>query len=158
MSLKKLFLSLACAATLLGVSTSAFAADFKPFTPVKNVCPECPQPKADELKLNDGQVLRGAVVAENVDFYVFLRYGEVRAIPKSSVASIAWADGSKPAGLDGFEQILLNNGHVLSGSIINDSEKPALFELKASFANVTFRVSKDQVLKAYRNGQAFEVE
>src|SRR5690554_7253899 len=89
MSLKKLFLSLACAATLLGVSTSAFAADFKPFKPVKNVCPECPQPKADELKLNDGQALRGTVVAENVDFYVFLRFDEVCEIAKSAVISIS---------------------------------------------------------------------
>lgn len=157
MSVKKLLLSLACAATLLGISTTAFAADFKPFTPVTNVCPECEQPKADEMKLKDGQAIRGTVVAENVDFYVFLRYGEVRAIPKSLVASMTWANGKKPSGLDGFEQILLKNGHVLSGTITNDSDKPPLFELKASFADVKFMVTKDQIKKAYRNGEEFEV-
>ncbi|TDP63706.1 hypothetical protein [Bradymonas sediminis] len=158
MSVKKWLLSFACAATLMGISTSAFAADFKPFTPVKNVCPECVQPKADEMKLNDGQAIRGTVVAENVDFYVFLRYGEVRAIPKSAVANIVWANGSKPAGLDRYEQVLLKNGHVLSGTIINDSQEPPLYEVKASFANVTIMAAKDQVKKAYRNGQEIEVK
>lgn len=156
MSIKKWLLSFACAATLLGISTSAFAADFKPFTPVKNVCPECPQPKADEIRTRDGQTLRGTVVAENVDFYVFLRYGEIRAIPKSAVESMEWADGSKPSGLDAYEQVLLKNGHVLSGEIVTDNEKPPLYEVKLSYGDFTIMATKDQVDKVYKNGKAVD--
>lgn len=158
MNAKKWLMSLACTFTVLGAASAASAADFKPFTPVKDVCPECEKPKADEVKLADGRAIRGTVVAENADFYVFLRYGEIRAISKSSVSNIVWANGSKPSGLDDFEQILLKNGHILSGTIINDNAKPALFELRASFSDVTFMVTKDQVDKAYRDGREFEVE
>lgn len=155
MVVKKWLVSCGLALGLVGMSASSFAVDFKPFTPVKNVCPECEQPKADEFEFNNAQKVRGTVVGENNDFYVMLRYGEVRAVPKSMVRNVSWADGSKPSGLSGMDQILLKNGHVFSGTIIKEQEKPALMKIKVSYADITFTINNSEIDRAYKNGTRY---
>jgi hypothetical protein len=155
---KKWMLSLSCALMILGLSGTAFAQDFQAFTPVQSVCPDCALPKADVLTLSGGQTLRGTVVAENQDFYVVVRYGEVRAIPKTNVQSIAWADGTKPGALNNLDQIVLQNGHVLSGTIIQESNEPPYIQIKSSFADFTYTVAKSEVAKAYKGGSVYQVK
>ncbi len=155
MTAKKWMTALLTAATVMGVSTAAFAVDFQPFSKVTNVCPDCKQPKADVITLAGGGTVRGTVVAENTDFYTVVRYGEVRAIPRNKVESIAYADGSKPAGLMNKDQIVLKNGHVLSGTIIKETDEPAFFQIKSSFSDYTYTVAKDQVAKAYKGGSEY---
>jgi hypothetical protein len=138
-----------------GVSTAGFAADFKAFTPVENVCPECEQSKADLISMLSGDKIRGKVVAENTQFYTVVRYGEVRAIPRSNVQSIAWANGSKPSGLMDQDQIVLQNGHVLSGTIVDETDKPAFFQIKSSFSDFSYTVTKAEVKKAYKGGSEY---
>lgn len=148
----------ACVTTVLmmGVSTAAFAADYEPFTDVEDVCPDCEKPDADELEMADGTTLRGTVVGENTDFYVVVRYGEVRAIPTNAVDSITWADGSKPSGLSDKDQVVLDSGHVVSGTIVDEKDTPAFFQVKSSFADFTYTIFKKQVDKAYKDGSRYE--
>jgi hypothetical protein len=146
----------AVALTGLGLLSSTAAAQaFKPFSQVENVCPECEQPPADVIEMSNGDSIRGTVVAENTDFYVVVRYGEVRAVPRSDVQAIEWAGGNKPSGLMSKDQILLPNGHVLSGTITEEKDEPALFKLKSSFNQQTFVVFKKEVETAYKDGQTY---
>ncbi len=144
------------AVLMMGVSTAVVAADYEPFTDVEDVCPDCEKPDADELEMADGTTLRGTVVGENADFYVVVRYGEARAIPTNAVNSIAWADGSKPSGLGDKDQIVLASGHVVSGTIVDEKDKPAFFQIKSSFADFTYTIFKTQVDKAYKNGSRYQ--
>jgi hypothetical protein len=125
---------------------------YTPFTVVNNVCPSCTQPKTDVATMSDGSKVAGQVIGENNSFYVMLRFGEVRALPKMEVQAIEFANGSKPANLASFDQILLKNGHVLSGSVTEDKDAPALFQIKASHGDMTFVVFKSEVSKLYRAG------
>ncbi len=147
----------ACALSLaaFGLSATTFAQDFKPFSKVEDVCPDCEKPKADAISMSDGTTIRGTVVAENSDFYTVVRYGEVRALPRSKVQSIAWADGSKPSGLLDKDQIVLNTGHVLSGTIVKEKDEPAFFQIKSSFSDYTYMVTKAEVKKAYKGGSEY---
>src|SRR5512143_3389675 len=43
---------------------------FTPFTAVRNVCPACPRPKTDLVKLTSGQTVTCTVMAQNDDYYV----------------------------------------------------------------------------------------
>lgn len=155
MTAKKWIAACAVALAFSGLSATAFAADFIPFSKVENVCTDCKQPKADVISMSNGTAIRGTVVAENSDFYTVVRYGEVRAIPRSSVQSIAWADGAKPSSLLDKDQIVLTNGHVLSGTIVDEKDEPALFQIKSSFSDYTYMVTKSQVQKAYKSGSEY---
>jgi hypothetical protein len=132
------------------IALPAFA--FEPFTSVTNVCESCEQAPADVVTLTSGEKIRGDVVGENPSFYVVVRYGKARAIPRAEVQSIDWEGGSKPSGVTSGDQILLNNGVVFSGTIIEDKDKPALFQLKSSWTDQTYIVFKSQVKEAYRSG------
>lgn len=155
MNWKTVFVCALAFASIGLVSSTAAAQDFKPFTKVENVCPDCEQPRADIIELSSGDSIRGTVVAENTDFYVVVRYGEVRAVPRSDVQAIEWAGGNKPSGLMNKDQILLPNGHVLSGTITEEKDEPALFKIKSSFNQQTFVVFKKVVKTAYKDGQAY---
>ncbi|MGM0557487.1 MAG: hypothetical protein ACQEVA_13975 [Myxococcota bacterium] len=155
MNWKNVFL---CAVALAGVglfSSTATAQEFEPFSQVENVCPDCEQSKADVVEMSNGDAIRGTVVAENTDFYVIVRYGEVRAVPRSDVQAIEWAGGNKPSGLMKKHQILLKNGHVLSGTITEEKDKPAIFKIKSSFSQQSFTVFKKEVKTAYKDGQTY---
>jgi hypothetical protein len=155
MNAKKWIPAFVIAASLVGLSSAALAADFEPFTPVENVCPDCEKPKADVISLSGGDKIRGTVVAENSSFYTVVRYGEVRAIPRSDVQGIVWADGSKPSGLMKNDQIVLQSGHVLSGTIVDETDKPAFFQIKSSFSDYTYTVAKAEVQAAYKGGSEY---
>lgn len=146
--MKNMFL----AGVVLAFFVSAEAAAYTPFTVVNNVCPSCTQPKSDVATMSDGSKISGQIIGENNAFYVMFRFGEVRALAKNEVQAIEFANGVKPSNLSSGDQIVLKNGHVLNGSITEDKESPALFQLKASNGDMTFVVFKSEVSKVYRSG------
>ena len=89
--------ALALVCMTIGAS-DVFAVGFRPFSSVADVCPSCPKRASDELTLTDDSKVRAKVVAENDDFFVLSRYSEVRALPKTSVQSVEWANDSAPCG------------------------------------------------------------
>lgn len=143
------------ASLIILIALPAFA--FEPFTSVTNVCPTCEQDPADVVTLNDGQQIRGKVVGENPSFYVVVRYNEARAIPRGEVQGIEWESGSKPPSVTGSDQILMKNGVVFSGTIVEDKDRPALFQLKSNWTDQSYIVFKNQVKEAYRSGTKVDI-
>lgn len=147
------------ALTAFGLSTQVTAAvDFEPFSEVESVCPDCEKPDMDTVELSSGEEIRCNIVAANGDFWVVERYGEVRAIPDSRVTSKSYAEGSPPSDLRSQDQIVLKNGHVLTGSIVDESDKPGHYQLKSSVGDVSFVVFKKEAKALYRDGSKATIE
>jgi hypothetical protein len=74
----------------------------------------------DKIILKDGnKEIAAIVVAENPMFYVLERFGEYRAVGKDKVASVSKND--KVVRETGHvDQVLLKNGHVLTGKIVQE--------------------------------------
>ncbi|MBA2663716.1 MAG: hypothetical protein H0U74_15620 [Bradymonadaceae bacterium] len=155
MSLSRATVFAAVLTVLVAFVTSAQAQDysFKAFSDVTSVCPQCEPPASDVLTLRDGREVRGTVVAINPAFYTVSRYGEVRTIPRNDVQSVKWEKGSQPAGLDALDQIVLKNGHVLTGNIVVTNEKPAYYQIKSSTLEYTYTVFVTQAAKVFKKGQ-----
>ena len=102
---------------LLALPLWAVLSGFTPFTAVQSVCPGCPKGRSDEVKLISGETLRCQVLAQNDDYYVVTRFGEHRAVMKNEIASIKWAVEGTGAKVGG-DQVLLKNGVVLHGSVV----------------------------------------
>ncbi len=127
---------------------------FTPFTTVSNVCPSCPKRKTDEVKLTSGLTLACKIVAQNDSYYVVTRFGELRAVMRNEIASIKWADESKGAQLSTGDQVLLKNGVVLHGSIVEQQPGRLLvIQVDSSRHIVWF----GQIDKLHRNGQQQEL-
>jgi hypothetical protein len=142
-----------------GLSAQGTAAvDFEPFSEVESVCPDCELPDMDTVELSSGEKIRCQIVAANDDFWVIERYGEVRAIPDSRVTSKSYADGGAPSDLRSQDQIVLENGHVLTGAIVDESDEPGHFQLKSSVGDSSFVVFKKQARAMYRDGSKATVE
>lgn len=144
---------------ILATAGVALGAQFKPFKDVENVCPDCETgPEFDVVEMNDGLKVRAKVIAENADFFVLERFGETRAAPKSGVAAIQWAEGSKPANLNSQDQIVLNNGHVMTGEVVDESDKPGHLQLKSSVGDFSFVIFKTEAESLYRQGKKTTIE
>jgi hypothetical protein len=100
-------------------------AGFSPFTETQSVCPECPRPTKDTVVLKSGSRIWCNVLAENDDYYVLERFGELRAAFKSEVESVNWGPKRSSADLQLGDQILLKNDVLYFGSIL--SEDPGNF-------------------------------
>jgi hypothetical protein len=99
-------------------------AGFADFTEVQSVCPTCERPTKDVVVLKAGGTVWCNVVAENDDYWVLERFGELRAAMKSEVASVRWGHGRSAASLEPSDQILLTNDVVYSGTI--QGEEPGI--------------------------------
>lgn len=138
------------------VSAPAGAQEFQPFTDVGDVCPDCPGPHTEVLTLVGGETVKANLVAENDDFFVAERYGEVRTIPHAVIATVKWTDESRRSELKSQDQILLPNGHVLTGKIIKESDEPAFFQLESSLGDFTHVAFEGQIDRVYRQGKRSE--
>lgn len=156
-AMKRTLIVSSLVAWLLTLPAVAGAVEFEPFASVESVCPDCNAVERDVITLTDDQTIEANVVAENVDFLVVERYGEVRAIPRNRISSTEWAGDQKPSGLREGDQIVLKNGGVLTGNITDESEKPGHFELKSAVGDTTFTVFKKQIDSLYRDGQIVNV-
>ncbi|GEM_PF-1996870 len=130
------------------------AQEFRPFSEVEDVCPDCEPTAADVVSLTSGESVRCDVVAQNEDFMVLERYGEVRAVSRDNVTSVEWADGQRPGDLESSDQILLNNGHVLTGTITETNDTPGHYVMKSDVSDVSFVVFKTEAKAVYRDGSA----
>lgn len=151
-------LVLAVVVSIGAVAVEASAVEFEPFHEVENVCPDCEKPESDTVELSDGTTVRCTIVAENQDFLVVERYGETRGIPNSEVASKSYADGGPPSDLRSQDQIVLKNGHVLTGSIVDESDKPGHYQLKSAVGDFSYVVFKSQAEALYREGSKETIE
>lgn len=152
--------STAMVVTALGClmfASEASAVEFEPFQEVENVCPECEKPESDKVELEDGTTIRCTLVAANEDFFVVEKYNEVRGIPRDRVASTSYAE-SRPSDLEQQDQLVLKNGHVMTGRIVDESDKPGHFQLKSAVGDFSFVVFKSEVEAMYRNGTEKEVD
>lgn len=121
---------------------------FAPFSEVRNVCPRCPAAPNDLIVLMSKARVSCRVVAQNVDYYVVERLGEVRAVLKSEIASIRRLkkDESTPSTGD---QILLKNEVLLHGTITD--EKKGLY-LTISVQGKPQVAWFDQIKSVHRGG------
>jgi hypothetical protein len=138
------------------IASPASAIDFKPFTDVENVCPDCSSSPFDTVTLQDGSEIRANIVAENSDFFVLERFGEVRAISHDRVESTSWADG-RPSNLNKQDQIVLQNGHVFTGTIVDRSDKPGHMQLDSSIGETSYVVFETEIEALYRQGKRQEL-
>jgi hypothetical protein len=100
-------------------------AGFTNFGEVSDVCPACGKPTKDVVVLKSIGPVWCNVIAENDDYYVVERFGEVRAALKSEVESVRWGSGRSATSLEKADQILLKNNLVYNGQIL--SEDPGRF-------------------------------
>lgn len=144
---------------LVGVlfSSTVIAQDFsfRAWSDVTDVCPSCEPPQGDEITLRNGDLIKGNIRAINPVFYTVERFGEIRTVPAGDVRSVEWKNGSPPPGLDRLDQIVLTNGHVLTGNIIVENEVPAYFRIEATapFADYTYTVFGSQISMVFQDGQ-----
>ncbi|MFU8803363.1 MAG: hypothetical protein ACNA8W_06105 [Bradymonadaceae bacterium] len=148
------FTALVAVISLVATSVAAQDFSFRPFSDVTNVCPTCEAPASDVLELRNGNEVRATVVAINPSFYTVVRFGEVRTVPTGDVQNVKWEKGSQPGGLDNLDQIVLKNGHVLTGSIVVNNETPAYYQIKSSYMEYTYTVFKSQAAKVFEKGKA----
>jgi hypothetical protein len=135
---------------------TAAPSEFRDFTPAS--CPTCELPPryGDKLDLRAGGSVKGRIVAENDALYVVERFGQIRAVGRQLVSSVTWASGSKPAGLTDGDHILLKNGHILVGTIVEEKNSPGLFRLDSRLGNKSqFIAFKSEVAAVYKNGKAY---
>ena len=135
----------------------AFAQDTQPFSKVNDVCPSCAKSTQDTITLGNGSEIVARVVAENDDFFVVERYGELRSVQKGSGMKVAWSNSREPVGLSSQDQIVLKNGHILTGSLVEEKNKPALYRLQSSLNKQTYIVFKDQVRFLYKGGKQVQL-
>ena len=140
------------------VSGAAMAQDFsfRPWSDVTNVCPTCEQPPGDVITLRNGNQVEGTIRAINPVFYTLERFGEVRTVPTGEVRSVEWKRGSQPDGLESLDQIVLVNGHILTGRIVEDNDRPPYFKLEGSYMDYTYTVFKSQARMVFRDGREYD--
>lgn len=152
-------LALTLSAALLTTATaSAQDFKFKPWSDVTDVCPSCEQPPGDVISLKNGDEVKGIIRAINPVFYTVERFGEIRTVPTQDVKNVDWKRGSKPSGLDSLDQIVLTNGHVLTGKIVVDNDRPPYFEIESSYLDYTYTVFKSQAQMVFRNGIEYDFQ
>lgn len=128
---------------------------FRPFTPVTNVCPRCTTPPHfDTVVLIAGAKIACNVIAQNADYYVLERFGEQRMVKKSDVSSVEWKDKNPPK-LGKGDQILLNSGMALHGTITDEQPK-RLFTIQVGKRKHVIWVS--QIQSVYKNGVVYAVQ
>ncbi len=141
-------------------ASTAVAQDFsfQPWSDVTVVCPTCEPPPADVVTLRDGSTAEGTIRAINPVFYTLERFGEIRTVPAGDVNDVEWKRGNQPRGIDSLDQIVLKNGHVLTGEITIDNERPPYFEIESSFLDHSYTVFKSQIEMVFQNGQEYDFE
>jgi hypothetical protein len=128
---------------------------FTPFTKVTNVCPKCKQPPNDVVVLTNGYRITCTVIAQNNDYYVVTRHGELRAAEKAEVSSVRWKTGTGPGSLGIGDQILLKNGVLLHGTI-SDAVAGRYFMIQVGTLKHVAWVS--QIKTVHRAGKATSLE
>ncbi len=144
--------------TLTASTVVAQDFSFEPWSDVTQVCPTCEPPAADEIELSDGDVVEGTIRAVNPQFYTVERFGEIRTIPAGDVENVDWKRGEQPDGLDELDQIVLENGHVLTGEIIRENVRPPFYELESSYLDHSYTAFVTQISMVFMDGEEYDFE
>lgn len=141
-------------------ATNAVAQDFsfEPWSDVSQVCPTCEPPPADTIELRNGDTVEGRIKAINPVFYTVERFGEIRTVPTGDVAGVEWKRGDQPSGLEDQDQIVLQNGHVLTGNITIENERPPYYEIESDFFEQSYTVFVSQIEMVFRDGEEYDFE
>jgi hypothetical protein len=148
-----ILLALACSLTL--ASTALADAGFRPFTPVENVCPSCEPDRFDRLTLKSGGELEAWVIRDNGTSLLLELHGEMRVIARSEVGEIKLtskrddAERKRVAGQHP-DQIVLINGHVISGRITDTGKVYQLTSPKG----FSYTAEAPQIREVIRQGKS----
>jgi hypothetical protein len=129
---------------------SAHAQEFKPFTEVKSVCPQCPT-KYSTIELSGGEEIQANIIAENPTFYVLEKFNEQRAVGKDKVKEVKRSTEKRTDAALFADQILLKNGDVLAGQI--NEIVTATGYYKMMIGDLMHFVSREQVRLVYKGGR-----
>lgn len=142
--------SVVCAVmSVTGVST---AADFRPFTPVQDVCSACSKRAEDAITMDNGTKVKARIEAENDDYLILSRYGEVRLMPKTRLTSVDWANNAARSGLTSQDQVILKKGHVITGTIIEENAETGLLRIQSSLNQQIYVVFAREAEAIYKAG------
>ena len=129
---------------------------FVQFTHVRNVCPKCPKvQKLDVVVLNNSTRIECSVLAQNNQYYVLQRYGELRAALKTEVSKIEWKDKKPPPNLHLGDQILTSNNVVYHGTITGE-QRGRYFEIQVGTHK--HLVWHSQVTSVHRGGVPYQFQ
>ncbi|MFO7566430.1 MAG: hypothetical protein R6X02_27555 [Enhygromyxa sp.] len=154
MHFKSVALPLAALVCSLSLASTALA-DFRPFTTVKNVCPSCEPERFDRMQLEGGDELDAWIVRDNGSSLLLERHGELRLISRSKVGEIKLSPQRDDAerkriAAKHADQIVLENGHVLSGRITDTGKAYQLVSTKG----VTYTAQAPQIREVIRQGKS----
>jgi hypothetical protein len=141
----------------LGLTASVgLAQELRPFAPVQNVCPTCDPDRFDRVQLKQGEQVRAWVIAENSAFHVLERHGEIRAVARGNVAEIKLSGKRNAKERDTIrqqhrDQILVKNGHLLSGRLLSSDNNE--YRMESVGKRFTFVVSRDQAWMVVQDGK-----
>lgn len=136
------------------LSANAQAQEFKPFTPVKNVCPTCKMDWLDHITFKDGKEVDALVVAENPAFYVLERNHELRPVGRQFVTNIRKSDSAKRE-IGYGDQILFKDGIVFIGHIVREREDTGMFEIKRPDSPVSMFGYRSVIASVYKEGKLY---
>ena len=104
-------------------------------------------------------VSRAVRIVPQSEKYVVERFGQIRVVGKQLIGNVTFAGGNKPSGLTAGDHILLKNGHVLVGTIVEEKESPGLFRLDSRLGNKSqFIAFKTQIASVYKDGKPYAFE
>lgn len=138
-------------AALVASPFAARAQELKPFSVVQSAGTSTLA--WDKIVLKDGsKELSAIVVAENSEFYVLERFGEYRAVGRDKVASVTKND--KVVRETGHtDQVLLKNGHVLTGQIMQE-RSDGMVEVKQANGRNSLYAWKDKAVSViFKDGK-----
>ena len=137
---------------LLAAST-AQAGGFKPFTKVDSVCEKCTAgPAWDRIALKSGQEVAATVIAENDDFIVLEKLGELRAVRRDEIGNVTKNPSAvRPPGFG--DQLLLNDGSVRAGTLQGDLGADMIEMTVPGTPAPLHRVTKTVVTAIYKAGK-----
>jgi hypothetical protein len=114
------------------------------------------QLELDTLVLSGGGEMIGKIIAKNSAFYVFEpneRRKALEIVERDKVRSVKWAKGSAPDGVEGYDQIVLTNGHILNGRITEHDKKFGWYWIQSWHGDFGYRVYEAQVGRIFRGGK-----
>jgi hypothetical protein len=133
--------------SLLGAG-AAHAQELHPFTQVQTIGED--KLPWDKVVLKDGKEIKAKLVAETPAFYVLERFSEYRAVGRDQVTSLEKNPAVKRP-LTITDVILLQNGHVLVGHIVQERED-GMYEMRQPSDRFSVYAWKKAIASIYKAG------
>lgn len=108
----------------------------------------------DKITLKDGQVVEAVVVAENPKFYVFAKFGELRAVGLDQVANLE-RNPKAERGRGHVDELLTKSGLVVSGQLVSDDASTGYVEFASVGVAAHMRILKSMVTVIFKSGKLY---